>query len=67
MIVQSAGAIEYTNCLSALFPGYDTKQFDGEVPVILKLWKMQSNSSLPSLLGPLYPGVVAPFRVLSMG
>ena len=28
---------------------------------------MQSTPSLPSLLGPLWPGVVAPDRVLSMG
>ena len=40
----SAGAVEYTNCISAVvagetppneFPGYDTKQSDGEVPVML--------------------------------
>ena len=30
-------------------PGYDTKQSDGEVPVMLELWGMQNNSSLPSL------------------
>ena len=34
---------------------------------MLELWEMQSNSSLPLLLGPLEPGVVAPDRVLSMG
>ena len=28
---------------------------------------MQSNLSLPSLLGPLWPGMVAPDRVLSIG
>ena len=48
-------------------PGYDTKQSDSEVPVMLELWGMQSTSSLPYLLGPLWPGVVAPDRVLSMG
>ena len=32
-------------------PGYDTKQYDGEAPIILKLWGMQSDSSLPLLLG----------------
>ena len=25
-------------------PGYDTKPSDGEVPVILELWEMQSTS-----------------------
>ena len=40
-------------------PGYDTKQSDGEVPVILELWGMQNTPSLPSLSGPLWPGVVA--------
>ena len=34
---------------------------------MLKLWGKQSNPSLPSLLGPHRPGVVAPDRVLSMG
>ena len=41
-------------------PVYDTKQSDGEVPVILDLWGMRSIPSLPSLPGPLWPGVVAP-------
>ena len=30
---------------------YDTKQSDGEVAIMLKLWGMRSNSSLPSLPG----------------
>ena len=34
---------------------------------MLKLWGMRSTLSLPSLPGPLWPGVVAPDRVLSMG
>ena len=38
---------------------YDTKQFDGEVPVRLELWGMQNTPLLPSLPGPLWPGVVA--------
>ena len=46
---QSAGAVEYTDCIS----GYDIKQSDGEVPVMLELWGMQSTSSLPSLPGSL--------------
>ena len=48
-------------------PGYDTKHFDGEASVILELWRMQSTPLLPSLPGPLWLGVVAPARVLSMG
>ena len=46
---------------------YDTKQSDGEVPVILELWGMQSTPSLPLFPGPLWPGEVAPDRVLDMG
>ena len=45
------------------YPGYDTKQSDGEVPVLLELWGMWSTPSLVSL----WPGVVALDRVLSMG
>ena len=41
-------------------PGFDTKQFDGEVPVMLELWGMWSTLSLPLLPGPLWPGMVAP-------
>ena len=40
---------------------------DGKVPVILELWGIQCTPSLPLLPGPLWPGVVAPDRVLSMG
>ena len=46
-------------------PGYHTKQSDGEFSIIL--WEMQSTPSLPSLSGPLWPRVVAPDKVLSMG
>ena len=49
------------------YPGYDTKQSDGEVPVMLELWEMRSTPSLPSHPGPIWPEVVAPDRVLSMG
>ena len=56
LFAQSAGAVEYTNkCL-----GYDTKQSDGEVPVMLELWGMRSTPLLPSLPGQLWPGVVEP-------
>ncbi len=44
---------------------YD-KQSDGEVPVVLELWGMRCTPLLPSLPGPLWPGVVAPVN-LSMG
>ena len=47
-------------------PGYDTKQSDGGVPVILELWRMQSTPSLPLLLGPLWPEMVAPDKALSL-
>ena len=48
-------------------PGYDTKQSNGEVPVILDHWGMRSTRSLPSLPDPLCPGVVKLDRVLCMG
>ena len=54
MLSQSAGAVKYTNCTSAEegpkeCPDYDTKQSDGEAPVIFELWGM------PSLQDPLCP------------
>ena len=48
-------------------PGYDIKQSDGEVPVMMELWGMWSSSSLPLLPGSLWPRVVAYDRVLSIG
>ena len=48
-------------------PGYDTKQSDSEASVMLEVWRMWSTPSLPLLPGPLWPGVVAPDRVLSKG
>ena len=48
-------------------PRYDTKQSDSEVPAMLELWGMWSTPSLPSPPGPLWPGVVATDRALSMG
>ena len=64
-LVQLAGAVEYTDYISTESKTppmivLDTKQSDGEVS---GMW------STPSLLlfpGPLWPGVVAPDRVLSM-
>ena len=78
-IAQLAGAVEYTDCTSAEgydpphththneCSGYDTKQSDGEVPVMLGPWGIQSTPLLPLLPGPLWPGVVASGRALSMG
>ena len=71
LFAQSAGAVEYTYCTSEEgvrppphdCPGYDTKQSNGEAPVMLELWGMRSTPSLPS------PQVhlEAPDTVLSMG
>ena len=47
-------------------PRYDTKQSDREVPVTLERWGMQITPLLQSLSGPLWVGVVAPNRVISM-
>ena len=66
LIAQLAGAVEYTDHFSVGCPRYDTKQSNGEVPVMLELWGMQSTPSLPLLPGPHWPGVIAPDRVLSM-
>ena len=46
---------------------YDTKQPDVEFPVMQELWGLWSTPLLPSLSGLLWPGVVAPDRVQSMG
>ena len=46
---------------------YDTKQSDGEAPVMLQLWEMQSTPLLPLFPGLLWPGVVAPYRIVSVG
>ena len=57
----------HTDCISAKCPGYDTKQSNGEAPVMLELWGMQSTSSLPLLPCPLWSGVGAPDRIPPMG
>ena len=59
VVTQLAGTVEYNEC-----PGYDTKQSDGEAPLMLELWGMQSTPLLLSLPSPL---LVAPDRVLPMG
>ena len=43
-----------------------SNNMNSEASVILELCRMQSTSSLPSLPGPLWLGVVGPDRVLSM-
>ena len=43
------------------------KQSNDKVPVILEVWGMWNTPSLLSLPGPLWPGVVAPDMVLSIG
>ena len=67
---------EYTDCTFAEggglrppneCPGYDIKQSDCEVPVMLGPWGIWGTISLPLLHGPLWPSVVAPDRALSMG
>ena len=45
-------------------PRYDIKASEAST---LEIWGMQSTPSLPLRPGPLWPGVVAPDRVLSMG
>ena len=49
------------------YPGYDTKLSNREISWMLGLWGMQSTLSFPLLPDPLWPGVVAPDRALSMG
>ena len=65
------GAVAYTDCRGIRppneCPGYETIQSDGEVSVILELWGMRSTTSFPFLLGPLWPGVVALDRALTIG
>ena len=47
-------------------PDYDTKQSNGEVPVMLELRGMWSNPSFPLLPAPFWPGVITLDRVLYM-
>ena len=69
-ITQFAGAVNTHDCISAEeneCPGYDTKQSDGVVKVMLELWGMWSMPSLPLFPGPLWHGMVVPDRVQFMG
>ena len=47
--------------------GYNTKQSDDEVLVMLGLWGMRNTSSLSLLPGPLWLGMLANDWALSMG
>ena len=67
------GALEYTKCISPDVqdspnecPGCDTKQPNGETQVMLELWGIWSTPSLSLLPAPLWSGLVAPDKVLSM-
>ena len=68
-LAQLTGAVEYTHCISvegqgtppSKCPEYDIKPSDGE------LWEMWSTPSLSLLLGSLWPGMLVPVRVTSMG
>ena len=72
-LIQSAGAIEYTDWISSEgldssyneYPGYYIIQCDGHVPAFELLGMY--NPSLSSLPGPLWPRMVASDRVLSTG
>ena len=53
--------VEYTDCISPdgedlpnEFPVHDTKQSNGEAPVMLELWGMRSTFLLALLPGPLW-------------
>ena len=68
------GAVEYTDFTSAEgldptneCPGYDTNRADSEALVMLEIRRMRSTPSLPLHPGPLWPGMVAADRALSMG
>ena len=56
------GNIPHNQC-----PAYNTKEYDGEVPIMLELGGMQSTPSMPSLPSTFWLGVVASGRVLFMG
>ena len=62
MLTQSAGTVEYADCISAVGQDspnecreYDTKRSDGEALLMLDLWGMQSTPLLPSIPDSLWP------------
>ena len=64
---QVRGVCRIHDCFSVECCGYDAKQFEGEVPVMLVLWRMWSIPLLLSLPGPVWPGVASPYYFLSIG
>ena len=67
--VHSAEAVEYIDCISSEgVSDLDMTQKPSDVETLgLELWGILSTPSLPLIPGPLWPGVVAPDRVLAMG
>ena len=70
---QFSGAIEFNNCITSEGKDYtneccgnNIKPSDGEAPT-LEIWGIRSTPSLPLLPGSLWPGVIEPDWVLSMG
>ena len=59
-------SLNWSKTLRTSVPDFDTKQSDGVTTLMFELWEIQSTHSLPLLPGPLWPGVVAIDRVLSM-
>ena len=66
LLTQSVGAVEYPDCTNECLE-YDSKQSNGEASEMLEFGEMQSTPSLQTLQRPLWPRVVAPDGVLSMG
>ena len=56
----STASLQRGKTLPNEWPGYDTKQSDGEAPVMLEIWGMHSTSLLPFLPGPFCPEMVVP-------
>ena len=59
-VVKKVQCLVQKDCLVNECPGYDTKQSDGKVPVMLELWGMRSTPSLLSLQGLFFLGVGEP-------
>ena len=64
MIAQLAGAVEYTDCFSAVPP---TSVLDMTLNNQLVRSGMWSTPSLSSLPGPLWPGVIVPDSLVLFG
>ena len=71
-ITQSVGAVEYTDCISTEgedspneCPVCDIKPYEGKAPAF-EIWEMWDTPSLPLILVPLWPGIVALDRILSV-